>query len=158
MQVNSVVQVRTVLLTSEFGSSTRGERHNFFYDDHTIWPLQRAAHLVMFKISIGRDPKNPTISLMIQIQLSTQWQRTQLSVCMVQCQPSTDSFSKSLISQDRFVIHSPAPFPVWGFIMTMVIVISFARERKLHQLIIHLNSSKRNQTEWYNIIYEKWLI
>ena len=28
------------------------------------------------------------------------------------------------------VIHTPTPFPVWGFIMTMVIVISSAYERK----------------------------
>ena len=36
------------------------------------------------------------------------------------------------ISSGHDVIHTPASFPVWGFIMTMVIVISFARERKLH--------------------------
>ena len=50
---DSVVQIRTVLLTSDFGSSTRGERHNSYYTNHP----QRAAHLVMFQISVGRDPK-----------------------------------------------------------------------------------------------------
>ena len=34
------------------------------------------------------------------------------------------------ISSGDDVIHTPATFPVWGFIMTIVIVISFARERK----------------------------
>ena len=33
---DSAVQVRKVLLTSDFGSSTRGERHNSYYADHTI--------------------------------------------------------------------------------------------------------------------------
>ena len=45
-----------------------------------------------------------------------QWQRIQLSIRMVQCQPSTDSFSKSSnsqpISSGHDVIHTPAPFPV----------------------------------------------
>ena len=31
------------------------------YANHTTWP-QRAAHLVMSKVSVGRDPKNPTTS------------------------------------------------------------------------------------------------
>ena len=44
------------LLTSDFSSSTRGERHNSYCAN----PAQRAVHLVMFKISVGRDPKIPT--------------------------------------------------------------------------------------------------
>ena len=34
------------------------------------------------------------------------------------------------ISSGHDFIHTPASFPVWGFIMTMVIVISFAWDRK----------------------------
>ena len=34
------------------------------------------------------------------------------------------------ISSRHDVNHTLAPFPVWGFIMTMVIVISFERECK----------------------------
>ncbi len=53
---------------------------------------------------------------------------------MVQCQPSTHVFLRSSknqpISSGHDVIHTPATFPVWRFIMTIVIVISFARERK----------------------------
>ena len=108
-----VVQLRTHLLTSDFGSSTRSEGHNSYYANHTIWPHKRAAHPVMFKISVGRDPKNPTTSSMVKIQLLiSSWPvenlildgpmvEAQLSACMVWCQPSTDSFSKSSNSQDH---------------------------------------------------------
>ena len=71
---------------------------------------------MMFKISVGRDPKNPTTSSVAQIQLSI------------------DSFSKSSNSQDllsrawRHPHSSPISF--LGFIMTMVIAVSFAHERK----------------------------
>ena len=65
-QVGSVVQVRTVLLTSDFGSSTRGDRHNSYYADHTIWPHQCVAHLAMSKTSICRDPKNLTAATTVE--------------------------------------------------------------------------------------------
>ena len=55
------------LLTSDFSSSTQGERHNSYYANHP----QHAVHLVMFKISVSKDKKNPTTSLRAQIQLST---------------------------------------------------------------------------------------
>ena len=46
----------------------------------------------------------------------------------------TDSFQNPqilrTISSGHDIIHTPALFPVWGFIMTMVIVISFAVEHK----------------------------
>ena len=69
---------------------TRGERHNSYYAD----PTQQAVHLVMFKISVGRDQKNSTTSFNGQnptlvfngpnptLSSSTvkiQWQKTQLS-------------------------------------------------------------------------------
>ena len=88
--------VRMHLSTSDFGSSTRGERHNSNYADHTIWPYKCAVHLVVFKISVGRDPKNPTTSSVVKIQLSTQWQSTQLSASMVQCQLPNRLFFKNL--------------------------------------------------------------
>ena len=53
---------------------------------------------------------------------------------MVQFQPSTNSFAKSSnshpISSGYDVIHTLAAFPVWRFIMKMVIVIAFVTERK----------------------------
>ena len=41
------------LLISDFGSSTRGERHS----SYLLTQSQRTAHLVVFKISVCRDPK-----------------------------------------------------------------------------------------------------
>ena len=43
--------------------ATWGERHNAYYADHTVWPHQHAAYLKMFKISVGRDPKNSILQL-----------------------------------------------------------------------------------------------
>ena len=114
---------------------TRRERHSSYKSMLTIlrW---RAAHLVMFKISVGRDPKNPSMSLNgrnsplclhgpISTSQLTLFQNRQIL---------------RTISSGHDVIHTPASFPVWGFIMTMVFVISFTHERKLHQLTIHLGS------------------
>ena len=73
----------------------RGERHNAYYANHP----QRAVHLVMFKISVSRDPKNPSTSSKAQIL------------------HSTDSFQNPqilrTISSGHDVIHTPVPFPVW---------------------------------------------
>ena len=66
MPAGFIVQVRTVLSTSDFGSSTRRERHDSYYAYHSIWPHKYAAHPVMFKISVGRDPKNPTTPSMVK--------------------------------------------------------------------------------------------
>ena len=94
------------LLTSSMG--TRGERHNSYHVNHP----QHAAHLVMFKISVGRDLKKQTTSSTAQIQLSTY------------------SFSKSLNSQDHLFRAWRYPHSSPWFIMTIVIVISFMRLRK----------------------------
>ena len=74
---DSVVQIRTVLLTSDFVSSTRGKRLNSYNPDHTIWPHKHAAHHVVFKISVGRDLQNSMARLQlvntmvgIQVKLS----------------------------------------------------------------------------------------
>ena len=72
-QADSVVQVRMVLLSSDFGSLTQGERHNSYYANHP----QCAAHLVVFKISVGWDPK-----ILTAIATVPQWQRTQLSASL----------------------------------------------------------------------------
>ena len=67
---------------------------------------------------------------------------TQLSASMVQSQLTLlqNPQIHRTISSGHDVIHTPASFPVKGFIMTMVIVISFAHERKQHQLTMHLSS------------------
>ena len=59
------------LLIPDFSSSTQGKKHNSYYDDNTILPHQRMAHLMVFKISVGRDPKIPTTWSTVKIQLST---------------------------------------------------------------------------------------
>ena len=129
---DSAVQIRTVWLTSDFGSLTRGERHNSYYANQA----QRAAHLVMFKNSVGRDSKNLSTSSTALIKLltfnSASMAETQLSTSMVECQLSTDL--KSSNSQDHLFRtwghpHS-SPISCWGLLWKMVIVISFAHERK----------------------------
>ena len=91
----------------------------------------RTAHLVVFKISVDRDPKNPTTSSTAQIQLSLQWQKIN---SLSPWSNLIDSFQNPqilrIISSGHDVIHTLAPFPVWVCIMTMVIVISFAHEHK----------------------------
>ena len=59
---------------------------------------------------------------------------TQLSVSMVQSQLPTDS-SK--------ILKFPGPFPGWRFIITIVIIISFARERKTAANVYALNKEIR---------------
>ena len=89
---------------------------------------------MMFKISVGRDPKNPTTSSTAQIQLSTEWQKLNCLPPWFNLNFQLTLFQNSqilrTISTGHDVIHTPASFPVWGFIMTTVIVISFAHERK----------------------------
>ena len=53
---------------------------------------------------------------------------------------STEPFSKSSKFSARLFWAWRHPHSCLGFIITMVIVISFAHERKLHQLTTHLNS------------------
>ena len=82
------------------------------YANHTmLTPPPRAAHLVMFKNSVSRDPKNPTTSF--NGQNST-------PASMVQSQLTLFHYPPILrtISSGHDVIHTPASFPVWGFIMT----------------------------------------
>ena len=108
------IQVRTVLLTSGFGSSTRGERHNSYYADHTIWPHQRAAHLVMFKIFVSRDPKNPITSSTLNCMTETQ-----LPACMVQSQLLNSVAENSILClhsrNSRICLHGPISTPNWLF-------------------------------------------
>ena len=124
--------VRTVLLTSDFGSSTRRERHNSYYANNP----QRAVHLAMFKISVSRDPKIPTTSF--NGQNSTLCLHGPISTSQLTLFQNLQILRT--ISSGHDVMHTPASFPVWGFIMTIMVVISFVRKRKLHQVTIHLGS------------------
>ena len=115
--------------------ATRGERHNSYNVDPSP---QRAVHLVMFKISVGRDPKIPTTSFNGQNPTA---EYTTLAL-MVQSQLTFFQNPQILgtISSGNDVIDTPASFPVWGFIMTMAIVISFVREGILHHMTMQLGS------------------
>ena len=91
-----------------------------------LTPYPRTAHLVVFKISVGGDPKNSTLRLSGRIPnyLPT-WSNLNSQLTLFQ-----NLRILRTISSWYDVIYTPATFPVWGFIMTMVIVISFAHERK----------------------------
>ena len=125
-QIHWRLSTHRLLLISDFGSSTRGKRQ-FLKDfrNHTMlttpWselnsPLQLSA------IEAG----NPTLSL--------------------HCPKSTQSFSKFSNSQDhrfRAWRHShSSPISYVGFIMTIVIVISFAHERKLYPMLCTWTKSR----------------
>ena len=117
---DSLVKVRTVVLTSEFGSSARGERQNYYNADHIIWPHKHAAHLVMFKISVCRHPKNPSTFSTAQSQLQLNGRELNSLSTWSNVNPQLTSFLKSSnsqpISSGYDVIHTPASFSVWGLL------------------------------------------
>ena len=126
-QADSVVFDTNGLLTSGFGPWRYEERYTILT---MLTPPSSAAHLAVFNISVSRDPKIPTTSFNgPNISLNGRIPNSQLNGPI-----STDTFQTPqilrTISSGHDVIHTPASFPVWGFIMTMVIVISFACERK----------------------------
>ena len=145
LHVRTVYKFLTSVLRHE-------ERDNSYYADCTIWSHKRAAHLVVFKISVGRDRQNSNyMPRRERTQFSMpQWQ-TQLSACMVQSQilnfnclcPHGPKSTPNWLFIKIFKFSGPSlpdmmsltsrPFPIWGFIMTIGIVISFVRERKLDQ-------------------------
>ena len=102
IQADSVVQGRTVLLTSWFRSIVApGERYNSYYANNP-W---RAAHIMVIKISIhlgwvGPEKFNRR-SNGRKLNFLPQWQTTELFGSMVQFQLSTAFFSKSSNSQNQ---------------------------------------------------------
>ena len=130
---------------------TRGERQNSYYTDHTmLTPPQRAAYLVISKISVGRDLKNPTTSFNGQTPTLNDRNPTHASIVQSRLTSFKNPQILRTISSGHYTIHTPALFPVWEFIMTMVI--SFARERKTAHNdsapgLRDSNSSKLYQTE-----------
>ena len=121
IQVDSVVSDSNGLSISWLRSmATRGEIHNSYYADptpnvqHISWCLRSLSVEICKTWPHASTAEDPALCLNGPI--------------------STDSFQNPqtlrTISFGHDVIHTPAPFSVWGFIMTMVIVIPFARERK----------------------------
>ena len=121
--------------------ATRGERPN----SYNVNNPQRAAHLVMFKISVGRDPKNSTTSF--NGRNSTLCPMAENLTLCLHGPISTLNwlFFKILkfsgpsnlgMTSSTLQLHFLSGSLLWQ----MVIVISFACEHKLHQLTMHLNS------------------
>ena len=137
MQADSVVPIRTVLLTSGFGSSTRGERHHSYYADHTIWPHQHTAHLVVFKISVSRDLKILTAAA-ATVENSTLCPNGRELICLPAW--SYDSFSKSSNSQEHLFRawrhpHSSS-FPTWGLLWQLWLTYPLGVSLKLYPMTI----------------------
>ena len=107
-----------------------------------LTPPQRGVHLVMSKISIGRDPKNSTTYFNGQDPIPCLNGQNQTLASMIKSHVTLLENSQTLraLSSGHDVIHTPASLPVWEFIMTMVIIVSFLSESvKLHPMTMHLN-------------------
>ena len=132
------------LLISDFGSSTRGERHDSYYANNP----QYLAHLVVqsqfLNIMVGPNFSNSWSDP--NFKCLPQWQTTQLSAYMAQSQLPTDVIFKILnFSAHHFRAwrHSHSnPISYQGFIMTIVIVIFFARECKLYPMLCTRTKSR----------------
>ena len=156
------------LLTSDFSSSTQGERQfRKVFHNHTMLtppptfgtsrgvldlnsssPLQRLK-TQLYSRELHSLPQWQELNCLpawsnLNFNCLPQWQRTQVSAYMVQCQLSTESFSKSSKFSARLFWTWRYPhsslISCLEFIMPIVIVISFARERKLYPMAMHLNS------------------
>ena len=147
-KANSLLfRYKPLLLTSDFSSSTRGERQFLkVFHNHTMLPTpQRSVHLVI---------QSQFLNITVRPNFSTSWsdpnfnclplrQTTQLSAYMAPKSTPNWRFSKSSNSQDHcFQAWCHSHFSLisyLGFIMTIVIVISFAHKHKLYPMSVHLN-------------------
>ena len=115
------------LLASVHCDTRRETQFLKVFANHTMrTPPQRAAHLVRFKISFHLRWSEPDKlnRRRDDRKLNSLPQWANLNWLFSICSNSLDHLFQP------WHLHTPAPFPVRGFIMTMVIVISFAHERK----------------------------
>ena len=125
--MDSVVSGTNSLLTSGFGSSSRGERHNSYYANHP----QPAVHLVMFTISIHLrrsrpekpnhhcdDRKLNSMPQWQELNSLPQWQELSFSNQWSNLNWLFFQNTQILrtISSGYDVIHTPASFHVWGLL------------------------------------------
>ena len=106
---------------------------------------KNAVHLVMFKITVGRDPKNPTTCLNgRELNSMPQWQKLDFH-------PSWSNLNSRLtlfqnlqilrtISSGHDVIHTPVPFSVWVFLWQWFLSYPLRASVKLYPMTMHLNS------------------
>ena len=101
------------------------------------------------KISVGGDPQNSMVRLQLQLPAfeadkpTVSYSQPPAGLARPRVESQLTSFSKSPNSQpiasEHDIIHTPVTFPIWGFIMTFVIVISSAHERELYSMCVHLH-------------------
>ena len=119
----TLIHVWTVLLTSNFGSSTRGKRHNSYYANHPSYPNARCILWCLRSLSVeicktpstclnGRELDSLCPNGREHIYLPA-WSNVNLKLPWF-----FKSSNSQPISSRHDVIHTPAPFPVWRFIMT----------------------------------------
>ena len=124
-----------------------------FHNNTMLTLSQCTVHLVVFKIFVGRDPKILTATAMVENSILYAPITENSTICLHGPMSTFNwlffKIHKFLrtISSRHDVIHTPAPFPVWGFIMTMVIVISFVHKRKEPQLTELLTQIVRSSTK-----------
>ena len=151
---DSVVQVQTHLLTSDFGSSTRGERQflkvfrnhtmlttSFNGRNTTLYPNGRSSTIVFH---------SPTSKSQLpgRIPTSQHHWRTQLLLSAIEADNPTVCLHRpkstfnwrifqnlQILSTIAWRYSHSSPISYLGFIMTMVTVISFAHERKLYRML-----------------------
>ena len=152
-----LLQIRTGLLISDFGPWRHEERDTIlkslcwpYYADHTIWPHLNVRHISWCLRSLS-------------VEICKTWPHASTAESRLNGPISTASFQNpQILRTEHDVRHTPVSFPVWGFIMTMVIVISFAHEGKTApndytpELLTRIVQSLTKLND--KIIYEKWLI
>ena len=165
--------LRTFLLTSDFSSSTRGERQ-FLKKSFVSYNANNTPNVRHISwcfrsqfIFAGRDPKKLNrrrngrkLNLMAETQLSACMVQSQILNSMVGPQLLNTNVQPQLLNtmvglqlnlfskSSTFFAHlfwgwrhpHSSSISSLGFIIKMVIVISFAHERKLYQWTTHLNS------------------
>ena len=125
-------QIQMGLLISDFGYSTWGETQFLkVFHNHTMLTPPPT-----FSISCGVKDLNSSLPVEIRkTQLFDSIAESPITrlhgpISTSQLTVFQNPQILRTISSRHDIIHTPAPFPIWGFIMTIVIVISFVRERK----------------------------
>ena len=115
--------------------ATRGERHNSFYVNHYI----RAAHLVMFKISIhlhrSRPEKLNCHRNGRKLNSLPPWSNLNSQLTLFQ---NPQIFRT--ISSGHDIIHTPSPFSVRGLLWQWWLSYPLRASVKLYPITMHLNS------------------
>ena len=134
---DSVVQVRTVLLISwlQFIDTRRETQFLKVFRNHTILtPPQGSAHLVVFKTSVCRDPKNLTATNTVENLTLCPNDRNLIvwSNVSFQLTPFQNPQILRTISSRYDVIYTPATFPVCSLLWQWGLSYPLRASIKLH--------------------------